>query len=458
MPLKATLRFTHADSRSTLRPSPAGMNDSAMRSMNDALPRMMRVHQRFPETPPLDIRNVLAAEFEKVRPRIVPGSSVAVGVGSRGITGLSEIVGGMLDLLKRAGAHPFIVPAMGSHGGATSEGQRALLADYGITEASMAVPIRSSMAVREIGTAKGQPVYCSEDALGADGILLINRVKPHTDFGGRLGSGIIKMSVIGLGKHAGAAAMHRAASRAGYEPTLRAMARVILDNTPVLGGVAILENQRHDTARIAILPKESIEEGEDLLQVQARDWMPKLPFDEIDLLIIDRFGKNISGAGMDPNVIGRGVHGYSSELMRVGQASPFIRRLFARDLTPETHGNAIGIGLADLTTSRVVRGMDARATYVNALTALTPQGAKIPIHFETDREAIQQALASLALADPRTARVVRIQDTLSLETLEISESLAGDVSNRPELSTSEPARAMEFNDDGNLLPLFQPNG
>lgn len=411
----------------------------------------MRVRQNFPQPPPLDIRATLAAEFAKVRPRIKPCARIAVGVGSRGITNLPAIVGAVLENLRSAGAQPFLIPAMGSHGGATPDGQRDLLAGYGITETAMGAPIRASMEVRQIGTsAEGAPVFCSVEALAADGIVLMNRVKPHTDFSGTLGSGILKMSVIGLGKHTGAAAMHATASRIGHEKAIRGIASVILASAPILCGVAILENHFHDTARLVVLPREDIASAEEQLLIEARKLMPLLPFDEIDLLIVDRLGKNISGAGMDPNVTGRWVQGYSASLMREGRPSPFIRRIFVRDLTPETHGNATGIGFADVTTSRLVRAMDHRATYINALTALTPNSAKIPIHFDTDREAIDLTLASLALSDIGTARVVRIADTLSLANLEISEALVEEVQGRSELTAMSEPFEMKFDGAENL--------
>jgi len=418
--------------------------------MNE-FPRILRVRQNFPATPPLDIRETLAAEFARLRPRVQPGARIAIGVGSRGITNLAAIVAGALDLLRGAGARPFILPAMGSHGGATPEGQREVLASYGITEEAMGAPIEASMEVRQIGeSADGVPVFCSVEALSAGGIVLINRVKPHTDFGGVLGSGLVKMSVIGLGKRAGATAMHNAASRIGHERAIRGVARVLLGAAPVLGGVAILENQFHETARLVALPREEMETGEEALLVEARALMPLLPFDEIDLLIVDRIGKNVSGAGMDPNVIGRHVQGYSSALMREGRPAPFIRRILARDLTPETRGNAIGIGFADVTTTRLVRAMDHRVTGINALTALTPQLAKIPIHFDTDREAMAMALASLALPDPGAARIVRIADTLTLSEMDVSEALWTTVSSGAALAAVGEPREMQFNADGNL--------
>lgn len=418
----------------------------------NALPRFLRIRQNFPRTAALDIRTTLSAELKPLLARVQPGARIAVGVGSRGITNLPAIVAGVLDQLRSVGASPFIIPAMGSHGGATPEGQREVLESYGITEETMGVPIRASLEVRQLGESEdGIPVFCSVEALAADGIVLINRIKPHTDFSGALGSGLLKMSVIGLGKRAGAAAMHIAASRIGHERAIRGMARVLLRAAPILGGVAIVENQFHDTARLAVLEREAMEKGEDVLQSEARALMPSLPFEEIDLLIVDRIGKNISGSGMDPNVIGRGVQGYSGSLMREGRPAPFIRRILVRDLTPDTHGNAVGIGLADITTTRLVRAMDERVTFINALTAMAPQSAKAPIHFETDREAIDMALGSLAIPDTSAALVVRIADTLSLAEMEVSEGLWAGASANARLAAASGAREMEFGADGNLL-------
>jgi len=376
-----------------------------------------------------------------------------VGVGSRGITNLPQIVRAVLDGLKAAGAVPFIIPAMGSHGGATPEGQREILADYGITEAAMGADVRPSLEVREIGrTAEGAAVFCSTEALAADGIFVVNRIKPHTDFYGTIGSGLLKMCVIGLGKQVGAAAMHRAASRIGHERSIRGMASVIVAQAPLLGGLAILENQFHDTARLVAIPRAEMETAEEALLEEARALMPLLPFEEIDLLIVDWLGKNISGSGMDPNVTNRWVQGYIGGLMREGRPAPFIRRIFVRDVTPESHGNAIGIGLADVTTTRLVRAMDLRATSINALTSLTPPSAKIPIAFDTDREAVERLLGSLALDEPaRQARVVRIESTLSVSDLEVSEAAWADVKTNPTLHALGEPRELAFGPDGNLV-------
>lgn len=413
---------------------------------------MRRIRQNFPRSAPLDLPAAVSREFERLRPELKPGARIAVGVGSRGITNLTTLVAAVIRELRAAGAQPFIIPAMGSHGGATPEGQRGILAGYGITEDEMGVPVRPSLDVRQIGaTSEGAPVYCSVEALAADGILIINRIKPHTDFSGTIGSGLLKMCVIGLGKHAGAAAMHRAASWIGHERSIRGMADVIIARAPLLGGIAILENAFHETARIVAIPREAMATAEEPLLEEARGLMPLLPFEEVDLLVVDWIGKNISGAGLDPNVTNRWVQGYIGGLMREDRPAPFLRRIFVRDVTPESHGNAIGIGLADVTTTRLVRAMDLRATSINALTSLTPQSAKIPIAFDTDREAIARTLGSLALDDPaRQARVARIESTLSLAEMDVSDALWAEAKSRPTLTAIGEPKEMEFDATGNL--------
>ncbi|PAW65075.1 MAG: hypothetical protein B9S34_11510 [Opitutia bacterium Tous-C1TDCM] len=421
----------------------------------NAMPRMVRVRQNFARGAVPDTAATVAREAGKLAAGLRPGARVAVAVGSRGITNLAAIVRGTIDVLQAAGAVPFIIPAMGSHGGATPEGQRTILADYGVTEAAMGVPVRPSLEVQEIGrTPEGAAVVCSTEAMAADGIVLINRIKPHTDFFGTLGSGLLKMAVIGLGKHAGAAAMHRAASWIGHERSIRGMAKVIVARAPLLGGLAILENQFHETAKIVAIPRAEMETAEETLLEEARALLPRLPFGEIDLLIVDWIGKNISGAGLDPNVTNRWVQGYIGGLMREDRPLPFVRRLFVRDVTPESHGNAIGIGLADVTTTRLVRAMDRRATAVNSLTSLTPGSAKIPIAFDTDREAVEAMLVSLCLDDAaRQARIVRIESTLVLTEMEVSETAWADVSGKPGLELLAGPREMGFGADGNLPPV-----
>lgn len=418
------------------------------------VPRMFKVRQEFPRPEPLDVPATVAAQIASVQDRLQPHARVAVTVGSRGISNIREIVRAVLDALKAAGVQPFILPAMGSHGGATPEGQKRILADYGITEETMGVPIEAAMATREVGrTADGIRAFTSAVALEADGIVVLNRVKPHTDYFSRtLGSGLIKMMVVGMGKHDGAANFHRTAVHRGYEETLRMLGRVVLREAPILFGIGLVEHQYHDTARIEAVRPEDIEAREAELFAEAAALLPKLPFDDADLLVVDQIGKNISGPGMDPNVIGRHAHHYSTLLQNALEVTPFIRRIYVRGLTPETHGNAIGVGLADAVHVRLTEAMDAESTFVNVRTSLTLHNAKMPMHFSNDRAALAGLLDSLALPDPAQARVMRIRNTLDLAQLELSEAFAAEVATREDLTAlSEPAEWGFAQDD--LLDL-----
>jgi len=417
---------------------------------------MIEVRQSFPSWPHLDLTAVIEQQFASagIAEKITPGMRVAIGVGSRGIANLRPIVQTTVETLIRAGAEPFIVPAMGSHGGATPEGQSKVLAEYGITPEALGVPFETRMKVRTIGTTpSGLDVVFSEAALQADGIVVINRIKPHTDFHGTLGSGIQKMLTIGFGKHAGAANAHRAAVRLGHEKVIREFASVILKSAPVLCGIAIIEDQRHQTVEVHVIRPENFESEENRLLEKSRVLMPRLPMDEIDLLIVDRIGKEISGTGMDTNVIGRGILGYSATLNSADERSPRIFRIFVRDLSLHTNGNGIGIGLADFTTTRLVRELDLRSTYINALTSLGLPTVNIPIHFETDCETLQHALASLASDHPERLRVIRISDTLNLERMLVSEACLDAIRNDASVTVADAAQPMQFDDAGNLLPF-----
>lgn len=424
-----------------------------------SLPKMMTVRQRFPQSPPIDISEAVGRELQTLRPRLKSGARVAVAVGSRGIANLQSIVSHTISSLREAGVEPFVLPAMGSHGGATPEGQIELLGEYGITEDHLGVPILASMETRVVGSwAKGADVHFSAPGLEADGILVVNRVKPHTDFHGKLGSGILKMMVVGLGKRNGASAFHRAANRLGFEHVLRNSAKLILEKAPILGGLALVENQFHETARIqAILPERLEAEEERLFQESAKR-MARLPWQDVDLLIVDRMGKNLSGSGMDPNVIGRSVHGYSSLLKDRLKDVPAIRRLFVRSLTPESHGNGTGLGMADFATTRLVESMDRRVTTINVLTAMTVQGGKVPIHFDTDREVIEHALETLALVEGERPRIMRILDTLNLEVLQVSEAYADELRGRDDLECLADWDEMTFDARGNLSDLPDARG
>jgi hypothetical protein len=437
-------------------------------NMANHFPKMLEMEQSYPPSPKLDFADIIKEQFaaQGLREKVTPGMRIALGVGSRGITNLKEIVKATVGVLIEAGARPFIVPAMGSHGGATAEGQIQVLAEYGVTPQSMGVPIEASMAVKKIGTAfdprhtprhagtggaGGLDVVFSVPALEADGVVVLNRVKPHTDFRGTLGSGIQKMMVIGFGKQVGANHAHRAAAHMGYEVVLREIARVILGAAPIFCGIALVEDQHHQTAEIEVLRPENIVREEDRLFKKAESLLARLPFDDIDLLIIDRIGKDISGCGMDTNVIGRDILGYASTLHSSSTVTPRVSRIFVRDLTPASNGNGIGIGMADFTTARFVKSLNLEYTYMNALTSLGMQGAKIPIYFDTDRGAIEAALASLAAPDPAKVRVVRIADTLNLERFQASEACVGATNGHP-VSTAGAARVMEFDSAANLLP------
>ena len=419
----------------------------------DSFPKMIAVEQTFPASPRLDYAALLEEQFSRtgLRARIKPGMKIALGVGSRGITNLKEIVLATLGVLRAAGAEPFIVPAMGSHGGATPQGQLDVLASYGVTPESMGVPIEASMDVRKIGTAlDGLDVVFSVPALAADGVVVLNRVKPHTDFRGTLGSGIQKMLVIGFGKQVGANNAHRAAAHLGYEVVLRAFAQTILGAAPVFCGIGLVEDQHHQTAELRVMAPENIVAEEQELFEKAESLLARLPFDDIDLLIIDRMGKDISGSGMDTNVIGRDIAGYISSLHSKSQVTPRVSRIFVRDLTPASNGNGTGIGLADFTTARLVKGLNLQYTYMNALTSLGLLPAKIPISFENDREAIAAAIASLAEPAVEKLRVVRIADTLNVERFLASEVCVGAMNGHTGLRTVGSARAMVFDGAGNL--------
>ena len=424
--------------------------------MENSLPRMLEVRQNFAASQPLDVPAVIEQQFAAagISEKISSDMRIAVGVGSRGITNLQQIVRSTLDILIRKGAKPFIVPAMGSHGGATPEGQARVLAEYGITPEELGVPFETSMEVRTIGTTpSGLDVVFSAPALQASGIVVINRIKPHTDFHGSLGSGVQKMLTIGFGKHAGAANVHRAAMRMGHEKVIREVAGVILKSVPVLCGVAIIEDQHHQTAEIQVIRPENFASEENRLLEKSRELMPRLPMDEIDLLIVDSIGKEISGTGMDTNVIGRGILGYSATLSSDDERSPRIFRIFVRDLSSHTNGNGIGIGLADFTTNRLVHELDLQATYINALTSLGLPTVNIPIHFETDDETIRQALTSLASQQPERLRIMRISDTLNLERLLVSEACLDILRENPAVTIVGKPAPMQFDVAGNLLPF-----
>jgi hypothetical protein len=413
-----------------------------------ALPRMLRVRQTFSRPRVTDIPRAVAEALAGARLPIKRGDSVGVGAGSRGIANIGTVVGATVRWLRDLGARPFVFPAMGSHGGGTPEGQLSVLEHYGITEATMGCPVRATMEVVRVGETLGLPVWLDRYAAEADWIGLVNRVKPHTDFKGSIESGLFKMMTIGLGKYTGAIQYHRANIRHGYETVITSVGRAMLAHARIGFGVGIVENGYDETARIEAFNAEDLEAGERRMLKDAREWMARLPFSPIDVLIVEEMGKNISGAGMDTNVIGR-----PSNPHEPFPAEPKILWIVTLDLTEESYGNAVGIGNADFTTRRLVDKIDMKPTLINAITACAPGGAKIPPTYDTDREAVETALSCIGLTPPEKARVIRIKSTLMLGELEVSEAFLPEVAARGDLTQLDDPAPLPFDAAGRLIPL-----
>ncbi|HTD34628.1 MAG TPA: hypothetical protein VK665_13250 [Candidatus Elarobacter sp.] len=367
------------------------------------------------------------------------GARVAVTAGSRGIARIDAILRGACEAVRDAGATPFLVAAMGSHGGGTADGQTAMLAHLGVGERSVGAPIESAMDVVEVGTtaAHGIAVACDARAAGADAIVVVGRVKPHTDFTGTIESGLLKMITIGLGKATGAARYHAAFARFGYEPIIREAGGLMLERLPIVAGLGIVEDNRGGTHALEAFAPDALVAGEERLLRRARELMPKLPFAELDLLIVDRMGKNFSGSGMDTNVTGRAVDGRSQKV-----PEPVVDQLYVRELSPESDGNATGIGLADFCTRRLADAIDWAATYLNALTAAHPAGARLPIVCDNDRDAIRHALNAAGVEDAAHARVVRIRDTLHIESFAASDAALAEMRGSGRYEIGEPTDAL----------------
>ncbi len=379
------------------------------------------------------------------------GARVAVTCGSRGIDRIAEVIRAACAALREAGAEPFAVPAMGSHGAATAEGQRRVLAEYGVTEATVGAPVVSSLETTSLGhTPEGVEVFMDRAAWEAGRVLVINRVKPHTTFDGEVESGIFKMLAVGLGKLDGARSFHAHSMRCGFAPVLLSMGRLALQSGRVWGGLGLVENDEHRLAEVAAAPAAQVEALERRLLVCARRLYSRLPFADLDLLIVDEMGKNISGTGMDTKVIGRTPHPDLAPLRLEG--GPRIRRIYVRDLTPESEGNATGVGFADIIHRRLFEKIDLRATYTNGRAALSFNGMRVPMHFSTDREALAFLLGNLGSPAPQALRAARIRNTLAvsefLATPACTEELAGN-----DNYETAPGRILEFNGQGDLAPV-----
>jgi hypothetical protein len=414
------------------------------------LPQICRIRQHFDGTRVSDIRKAVLAELNRFSwDQIRPDSRVAITAGSRGIANIAEILKTVVDFFKSLDAKPFIFPAMGSHGGATAEGQTAVLAQLGVTDAYLQAPILSSMDVQQIGaTDDGVPVFLDRHARGADHIVVVNRIKCHTKFKASIESGLMKMMAIGMGKHKGAAYYHKAAVAYTFPKIIRDAAHIVLQQTPVVCGIGIIENGYGETARIAAFKPENIESGEEKLLSQSKKMMAHLPFDDIDLLIVDEMGKNISGVGIDPNVTGR-----NRDFVEVFDHPVRIKRVFVRDLTEQSKGNAIGIGLADLTTKRLVDKIDYDVTYKNCITGISLEKGAVPMYFENDRQAIEVALDSIGLTSSPKSKVVRIKNTLRLDIVGVSEAYLDELHQRNDVEILGDPEPMQFDRHNNLLPL-----
>ena len=417
--------------------------------MSARYPRTFRVRQTFERPLVADAAAAVRAELTRigVAQRVQPGQTVAITAGSRGITNIAVILQATVDFFRAAGAQPFIVAAMGSHGGGTPEGQRAILTNYGVTEEFCGCPVRTSMETVVLDrTAEGIPVHFGRDALAADHVVVVGRVKPHTELFGDHQSGLMKMLLIGLGKHEGAKIYHRAFVDYSFDQIVRSVGRRVIEKGRILAGLGIVENAYDETGLIrAVLPQELEAQDKELLALAGK-WLPRLPFNHADLLLVDEIGKEISGCGMDTNVIGRKRYEHWTE----EHEFPKVKKIAIRSLTEQTHGNATGLGKSEYCLTRVVEAMDKRVTYINVATACYPQVAMIPPHYDTDRELLDVALATVGLVEPPDVKLLWIRNTLCVEEVECGEAFLPLARGRSDLEILTEPRELEFDAQGML--------
>ncbi len=414
---------------------------------NEPIPRVVKVNQYFDDSKiddPIQVLREKIAANESYQHKITPGMSIAVAVGSRGVNHIPEIVREVIAALKAKGAEPFIFPAMGSHGGATAEGQKSMLEGLGVTEEYVGAPIRATMETVQIGeTDTGLPVVIDKFANEADGIVIINRIKPHVAFRGPYESGLMKMITIGCGKQQGAQYCHNLGFGHMAE-NIPAIAKVAIAKKNFIFAVGTVENAYHETCVVEVLNKEEIAEKEPALQALAKEKAARLWFDELDVCIMDELGKNISGTGFDTCVVGR----YHTPFISGG---PSITKLGILDLTEQSHGNANGIGIVDFTTRRLMNKFDPLQTYPNALTSTVPLSVKIPMVLENDKQLIQAAIRTCNLVDKTQCRFVRFKNTLELHTIECSENLIPEIKANPHLELVSEPYELKFNEHGDLF-------
>lgn len=422
--------------------------------MHTSFPPLALIRQRIPSRA-IDIESAIGLAVDQTRPlfRNLQNKKIAIAVGSRGISHLTSIIREIVGHLRRAEAEPFVVGAMGSHGGGTEQGQREILHHLGVDENSLGVAVRTSLETVQPGkTRSGLAFFMDRCAWESDGVFLINRIKPHTDFRGALGSGLLKMMTVGLGNLEGAQQFHRLSTFRDSVEVLQEFGDAVAATGKILGGLAVIENARHQTEEVHLLPAEEMRARELTLFERARSLMPSLPVSRADLLILDEIGKNISGVGMDPNVTGRWYR-----LGSCWQETPEVTRIAVLDVTDASGGNAVGIGLADFCSRRAIEKMDPRATALNAVTAGHLVPAKIPITSENDRETLDFALASLAAAgQPEELHIVRAKNTLELEHLQVSEPALRTLTDSSKFEVIRPPESLQFDAAGRLAPL--PSG
>lgn len=415
----------------------------------EPFPQIFRLRQKFDRPQVSDIPGEVQSQLAglNLNEKVKEGDTVAITAGSRGIANISVIIRSAVQYLQSIGAKPFIVPAMGSHGGGTAEGQQQVLEHYGITEDFCGCPIRASMeTVIVCNAAEGFPVHFDKQAYGADHVLVVGRVKPHTKFAGSIESGLMKMMLIGLGKHNGAWVYHAAIEDFSFDQIVRSVAGEVLKKCNILAGLAIIENAYDETAQITAVRAEDIEEREKQLLIQAKEWMPRLPFRKVDILLVDEMGKNISGVGIDANVIGRKYDDNKAQK----DEYPKVRHLVARSLTPESHGNAIGIGLVDFAPQRLMDQIDEEVTRINALTSGHVSGAKKPLVYDTDKDIIAAAIPTIGLTPRERASILWISNTLDVIEVECSAVYMEAVKNRDDLEVISELRDWPFDVSGNL--------
>jgi len=416
-------------------------------------PLLQLVDQLYPPGATLDVAAAVASGLERVglHASVTHGTRIAITAGSRGIADLPAVLRAAAAAVREAGGEPFVAPCMGSHGGATAEGQRAVLAELGVTEQTVGAEVVSSMDVVPVGeSAFGAPVWASRDLAEADGVIVVNRVKPHTDFHGEVESGLVKMLVIGAGKHAGALSAHGLTVRHGFPAVLADHGERLLAGLPVLCGIAVVEDQRDRTALVEVLRPDEFFTREPALLERARRLLPRLPFAQLDVLVIDQLGKDVSGSGMDTNVTGRASFWGGGER----PSEPRITRIFVRGLTPATHGNACGIGMADFITARCAAEIDRAATDVNCITSNSPEDARIPIACATDREAVAAAIQTSGVRDPGEVRLAWVRDTAHLERIAVSEALLDEVRAGETLRPAGPLFPPPYDENGDLRSPF----